>query len=204
MAATDTQGGGSTLFARAPVGFTGDLSVYAGLQWDEFIPNNGASTRNPTFLYLLGADGTRFYHGASNDSLDNWRTRFAPFQTNAWVKLDGTASFEAVLANVQSLFIYMETADIAPVLESRVDNIALVPGARLRIRISQIELCWDTVTNFGYQLQYRSVLTTNEWLPFSSNFVRGTGGTVCSNDAVFANQSQRYYRLVITNQVTEP
>ena len=41
----------------------------------------------------------------------------------------------------------------------------------LSIRVSQVELCWDTATNEIYQLQYRSSLTTNVWLPFGGPVV---------------------------------
>lgn len=71
----------------------------------------------------------------------------------------------------------------------------------LSIRVSQVELCWDSVTNAAYQLQYRSELTTNAWVPFATNFVQGTGGTICSNETVFPGQTQRYYRVAVTNQV---
>ena len=73
----------------------------------------------------------------------------------------------------------------------------------LSIRVSQVEICWDTCTNAAYQLQYRSDLTTNVWLPFSSNFARGTGGIICSNDTVLMGQPQRFYRVIVTNQLPQ-
>ena len=60
----------------------------------------------------------------------------------------------------------------------------VLPVVPLRERISQVELCWDTVAGIGYQLQYRSDLTTNLWVPFFTGFLRGTGGPLCTNDAV--------------------
>jgi hypothetical protein len=50
----------------------------------------------------------------------------------------------------------------------------LPPTAQLAIRTSQVELCWDTSTNSWYQLQYRSALTTNNWIPFSKARYNGT------------------------------
>jgi len=38
--------------------------------------------------------------------------------------------------------------------------------ASLDIRVSQIELCWNTMTTNWYQLQYKSSLTSNRWTPF--------------------------------------
>ena len=69
---------------------------------------------------------------------------------------------------------------------------------RLSIRLSQVELCWDTTSNEVYQLQYRSSLTTNAWLPFGST-VTGNGLRYCTNDTILIGQPQRFYQLVITN-----
>ncbi len=74
-----------------------------------------------------------------------------------------------------------------------------VCGTTVSIRVSQIELCWDTLTNNWYQLQYQSTLTTNQWVPFMANWVAGDGNRFCTNDAVLADQVQRYYRLATTN-----
>jgi hypothetical protein len=69
----------------------------------------------------------------------------------------------------------------------------------LGIRVSHVELCWDTDTSALYQLQYRSELTTNLWVPLFTNYVKGTGSSICTNDAVLVGQPQRYYRVVSTN-----
>lgn len=69
---------------------------------------------------------------------------------------------------------------------------------RLNIRVSQVELCWDTITNVFYQLQYREALATNTWLPFGGPML-GTGVRYCTNDSILPGQPQRFYRLVLTN-----
>lgn len=69
----------------------------------------------------------------------------------------------------------------------------------LDIRVSQVELCWDTVPTKWYQLQYESSLTTNQWVPFMTNWIAGNGSRFCTNDAVQADQAQRFYRIAITN-----
>jgi hypothetical protein len=73
------------------------------------------------------------------------------------------------------------------------------PPPLLTIRISQVELCWQTVTNTWYQLQYLSTLTTNQWLPLSTNWVAGNGTRFCTTDAVVADSPQRFYQLSVTN-----
>lgn len=70
--------------------------------------------------------------------------------------------------------------------------------APLAIRVSQVELCWGTVTNTWYQLQYSSSLTTNFWKPVIAAWTPGTGGMICTNQPVLAGP-QTYYRLATTN-----
>jgi hypothetical protein len=72
-------------------------------------------------------------------------------------------------------------------------------GPRLNIRISQVEICWQTASNRWYQLQYRSTLSTNQWLPLSTNWVTGDGTRSCATDAVIPGSPQKFYRLSFTN-----
>jgi hypothetical protein len=65
----------------------------------------------------------------------------------------------------------------------------------LSIRVSEVELCWPTVTNVLYQFQYRTILSTNAWTNLGGQ-VPGTGSTVCLRDAVDAGSPQKFYRVV--------
>jgi hypothetical protein len=67
---------------------------------------------------------------------------------------------------------------------------------RLSIRISQVELCWDTTTTNVYRLLYRESLTNSPWLPLGGP-VFGDGSRFCTNDTVLRGQPQRYYQLII-------
>lgn len=73
---------------------------------------------------------------------------------------------------------------------------------RMSIRISQVEVCWTSRSNITYQLQYRSTLTTNDWLPLL-DCVRATSSTTCYYDAILPGQPQRYYRAVLTNCIPQ-
>lgn len=93
-------------------------------------------------------------------------------------------------------------------LEFRVEDTGIVSGFRveltgtatpattLTIRVSQVELCWDTILNKTYQLQYRSDLTANIWTDLGAP-VSGTGSRVCVQDPVPVGQPQRFYRVVL-------
>lgn len=65
----------------------------------------------------------------------------------------------------------------------------------LSIRVSQVELCWPSMSNTLYQVQYRSDLTTNIWTDLGTP-VQGNGLTNCIYDAVLPGQPQRFYRFV--------
>jgi DNA-binding beta-propeller fold protein YncE len=66
------------------------------------------------------------------------------------------------------------------------------------IRASQVEVCWNSTSNLTYQVQYRSVLTTNLWAPLVDCF-RSTSSKSCVSDPVVMGQPQRFYRVVQTN-----
>jgi hypothetical protein len=68
------------------------------------------------------------------------------------------------------------------------------------IRVSQVEVCWNSTSNLTYQVQYRSDLTTNQWTSLVG-CVRSMGSASCITDPVVAGQPQRFYRVVQTNCV---
>jgi len=63
------------------------------------------------------------------------------------------------------------------------------------IRMSEVEICWNAVSNRSYQVQYRSGLTTNAWTNLGSP-VSGNGSTNCITDKVAVEQPQRFYRVL--------
>jgi hypothetical protein len=69
----------------------------------------------------------------------------------------------------------------------------LVPTAS--IRVSEVEVCWNSVSNRNYQVQYRSALATNAWTNLGSP-VTGNGSTTCITDKVALGQPQRFYRFL--------
>ena len=72
-------------------------------------------------------------------------------------------------------------------------------GGLLDVRLSQVELCWDTRPGIWYQLQYRSLLTSNSWVPLDGNWLPGIGTRYCTNDSISPTLAQRFYRVSITN-----
>ncbi len=75
------------------------------------------------------------------------------------------------------------------------------PPPLVTIRASQGELwevCWNSISNLTYQVQYRSDLTTNLWTPLG-DCIRSANPTSCVYDPIVVGQPQRFYRVVLTN-----
>ncbi len=64
------------------------------------------------------------------------------------------------------------------------------------IRVSQVEVCWLSLTNNLYQVQYKSALTTNLWTDLGLPR-QGTDATICVSDSVPFGEPQRFYRVVV-------
>jgi hypothetical protein len=69
-------------------------------------------------------------------------------------------------------------------------------GPVLSIRVSQeVEVCWDTRTNWTYQVQCCSELTNNSWADLGAP-IEGSGTQNCIYDAMLPRQPQRFYRVI--------
>jgi hypothetical protein len=78
------------------------------------------------------------------------------------------------------------------------DDISLAGIApNVTIAVSQVQICWDSLTNVSYQPQFRSVLTSNTWIALGSP-LQGTGARVCVTDPVSPGQPQKFYRVEAT------
>jgi len=128
MVATDSVGGGGGLLARAPSILSGDLSIYGGLRWDEFVYDNGSANRVSTFIIIKGADGTIYRNDNTLGPVGVWNSRFVSFSDpNQWTLNSGTATFSNTISNVDALFISMDTSVSAGGRESGIDNVSTIP-----------------------------------------------------------------------------
>ncbi|HXI50936.1 MAG TPA: hypothetical protein VNH84_05510, partial [Candidatus Saccharimonadales bacterium] len=64
------------------------------------------------------------------------------------------------------------------------------------VRVTEVEVCWDSKLEGLYQVQYRSELTTNAWVDLLGTNVSGTGATLCIPDRVARDQARRFYRVI--------
>ena len=74
-------------------------------------------------------------------------------------------------------------------------NVVAVLMPTATIRVSAVEVCWNTVSNRAYQVQYQSALTTNTWTNLGSTRT-GDGLTNCVTDNVPLGGPQCFYRVL--------
>jgi len=92
------------------------------------------------------------------------------------------------------------TTTTGEIRESHVTQLTFEPPPLVTIRASQVEVCWSSISNLTYQVQYRSDLTTNLWTSLGG-CIRSTNSTSCVFDPIVVSQPQRFYRVLLTNCV---
>ena len=75
-------------------------------------------------------------------------------------------------------------------------NVVAVLMPNTTVRVSEVEVCWDSNSNRTYQVQYRSALTTNVWMNLGAP-VPGAERRTCVTDKIVAEEPKRFYRVVI-------
>jgi hypothetical protein len=65
---------------------------------------------------------------------------------------------------------------------------------QVNIRLSAVDICWNSQSNKNYQVEYKSELTTNQWTALDAP-IPGNDATSCITDAIIPGQPQRYYRV---------
>jgi hypothetical protein len=99
------------------------------------------------------------------------------------LRIDGILQFDpALCADLPNRFMHTNVVAV------------LMPTAA--VRVSEVEVCWQSFSNRTYQVQYRSTLTTNMWTNLGPPRP-GVGGTDCIADKVEPGQPQRFYRIII-------
>jgi hypothetical protein len=180
-----------------------------------------------TFAQNLGTNNTLVFDGTVNVTTGNLpgpgNTRqfdiVFPFTTpflydpaagNLLLDMQFSANGEAIRSDVVSgnsavnkiLNTSSSTATTGGVGVPQVIQFTFEPPPLVTIRASQVEVCWNSISNLTYQVQYRSDLTSNRWTAIG-NCLQGTGVVNCFNDPIVVGQPQRFYRVVPTNCVPD-
>lgn len=194
--------GGYAWFFSAPSTFLGNKSAYlAGtLTWD--LSCDHAATATNTFEQLILTDGITalYYFDNGPGPANTWRTYSVLLIGNSFHvgSREGPIATDnellLVLSNLTDLYILGDWYDGNEV--GSLDNVSLTttcPAAS--IRVSEVEICWPSASNNVYQVEYRSELTTNTWIPLFTNVV-AAGEETCVTDAVARGTPHRFYRVV--------
>jgi hypothetical protein len=78
------------------------------------------------------------------------------------------------------------------------DNISIHQPPLASLRVSEVELCWPSEVGSIYRVQYRSQLTTNDWVDLLGTNVIGTGAKICIPDRIPVDEPQRFYQVLPT------
>ena len=101
------------------------------------------------------------------------------------IEANGSAiTFDTVSGNpaIGRVFNFgSSTATTGDLRASHVTQFTFEPPPLVTIRASQVEVCWNSISNLTYQVQYRSDLTTNLWTSLG-DCIRSTDSTSCISD----------------------
>ena len=76
-----------------------------------------------------------------------------------------------------------------------VANLLATGPIEATIRVASVEICWPSISNALYQVQYRTAVDRDAWFNLQSS-VPGNGGTRCVVDSVGPAQPRRFYRVI--------
>jgi hypothetical protein len=72
------------------------------------------------------------------------------------------------------------------------------PAPRVTIRPLHVEVCWDSLPDETYRVEWSSEAAPSTWQPLVECF-RSTDTTACVTDAVVEDEPRKFYRVVQTN-----
>jgi hypothetical protein len=108
--------------------------------------------------------------------------------------------FDSVISSpvAKDAFASGPTATIGQFDAVPVAQFTFEPLPAVTIRSSQVEVCWESVSNATYRVEWQSGGTQNAWTPLV-DCLRSTGPKTCIQDAVPQGATGRFYRVVGTN-----
>jgi hypothetical protein len=89
------------------------------------------------------------------------------------------------------------TATSGQFFEAPVLKFTFESAPAITIRASQVEICWTSVAEATYRVEWSSDLSNGEWTPLI-DCIGSTGELTCVQDAVPPGGPRRFYRVVPT------
>ena len=142
----------------------------------------GADPAGPLTFSAPPCTPARFW-----DVWTNHTVRFIPFTNAVTIRFEhiDCGDSQAVYDGTGLDNVYLSLVEDRPLMS---------------IRVSEVEVCWTSVTNATYRVEYRSDLATNTWVALRE-CIPSAGTETCIYDRVLRGQPQRFYRVVATNYV---
>ena len=174
-----------------------------GRQHLEILSDGGTTSIWQTVATVVGEDYQLSFYHSPRPSVRSTFTASIDGHAVAVFDEDGTGLSEFIWRRFRTNFTATATSttvvfsDAAPTAAgTHIDKVVLerLP-LRSTLRVSEVELCWETVVGKVYQVQYQSALTTNVWSAWGVP-TAGTGTNNCIRDVVPIGEPQRFYRVI--------
>ena len=78
-----------------------------------------------------------------------------------------------------------------------------LPRLSISSKVSEVDVCWNSVSNDTYRVECSSNLIANIWVLLQGD-VSSIGTNICITDKPLLGVSQRFYRVVLTNGIPTP
>jgi hypothetical protein len=89
------------------------------------------------------------------------------------------------------------TATSGQFYEAPVLRFTFEPVPAITIRTSEVEVCWTSVPDATYRVEWRTDVSPADWTPLVE-CVRSLGDTTCTQDSVAPGAPRRFYRVLRT------
>ena len=147
------------------------------------IPCPGPAAVNFSFSYGLVFSNAIIFHVDPGPPPYSTYWNYTVTNSANALRIDGTLeTAQPLCADVPTRFSHSNVVAV------------LIPMAT--VRMSEVEVCWGSVSNASYQVQYRAALDTNAWTNLGPP-VAGNGSMNCVTDKTPVGESQRFYRVIM-------
>lgn len=193
---------GVDFWFEAPAKFLGVQAANYGLRLAYDVRAvGGAGDWEDADVVLIGTNGIVLVADTGSNPDSNWSRRSISLTESAgWriALLSGEvptkSEFLAVLTGLSALRIRGEFKSETDV--GYLDNVAMEAGVRaLSIRVSQVEICWNSSLGRLYQIQWSTEIQPTVWSGLG-NPIPGTGTRIYAQDPVTDGQPRRFYRVL--------
>lgn len=204
-------GPGARLGWAAPAGITTLAQITGGDGVGDLVTDEAnrvwVSKGDGTGLWVFGADGALQFEVAVTlrpgsplafTASPFWGTNvyaISPSGSLLSVRADGSARVRGSGFQTTTFMAFgpEDSLYLSEFAYDRVVKVTPDAGLTASIAVATVNICWDSLMDHSYQVQYRSTLTGNEWVNLGPEQA-GTGDTLCQNDAVNPAEP-RFYRV---------